>query len=620
MAAERQQQLNQNFENLLKKPVLITCPRQPIDQPQSLNVALGNAATAQKPDQAFAQNSSSENSRTSILLDHVAPNNPQQQQRPKQKMDNSHNEQLLQLQKLWDEIKEQKNQLLQEIKDCQLNVKTTANAAVPSQLNNVAKQDPHKSKETKRKLKNVEIQTDQNGQRYVCIQQGGGDKTTDSSAPVNIIINVKGNDSPGREPAKNNLLPTKGLSENIKQKKYPHTPGRKSSKTVTDHVINTDPDGSSTSTAYHGLPNRINTELSQALSAPKPTTAAAAAGKSTRRKTVQSPALAHYITRLLGMTRSSIEQLGVSSVSTVETASSSIINGSSNVSTSSVANIDDDRLDKLQRFIDDNHSFLSSIDESLMKTTGGNDDADLAQVETVWMQTLQEKEAEMKRHRSKNPKVTVTVTEEQVQAVKVTNVTAAPQPIRPILKKPSVGVAAAAKDNALLMQTFDDVTDNCSRRIANLTEMISKVRQEKQKLMESAFSTTNNTLKVVSSTATSSPSSQQSGGGAKAQNSTEYLDFENVDANDGGGGGGREQEARSTTPEESVATEEMARRLVGSKQMGISRDSGICVSRPITATGLRDSPVEAPFQPTAEMIKEIEDRSQVKPPPTVAKR
>lgn len=569
MAAERQRQMNQGFEKILKNPVLITCPRQSSsshptgilrDDQQSLNVA--NAA-ATKSSQIIALNTSSENSCSSILVGHVEP----------QRKESAQNEQVLQqLQQLWDEIQEQKNQLFRELNNTnKCHQSTNTNVA---DRKNTGQQTTNRDirNEVNRNLKNVEIQTtDHNGAAQLLSIETTKDG---SEAPVKIIINVKGDKQP--PPPQEAVKPSKErrqISDNIGQK-YPKTPAKTKKNRQEVVKITTDPDGSSTSTAYHGLPNRIHTEMSAALSQP--------------RKTIESPALAHYITRLLGMTRSSIEQLGVSSASTVDTASSSIINGSSNVSIA-VFEDDEQRLEKLQRFIDDNHNFLSSIDESL-KASNNVDNVD--KVETVWMQTLQEKEAEMKRDRLKQQQRKAPETNDKKTAEEQAKVSTA-QPIRPILKKP------VAKDDASLLQTFDDVTDNCNRRIANLTEMIQKVRQEKHRLMESAFSTTtnNNTSKG------SSTSSQ-----GKGKNSTEYLDF-----GEGGGGGGRE-DLRSTTPEESVATEEMARRLVGSKQIGISRDSGICVSRPITATGLRDSPIEAPFQPTAEMIKEIEERGRVKPP------
>lgn len=620
LSNERQHNMNKMVEDYLHKPVLITCPRVSNRKQSSssdLNVAANNG-TIPKQRPISVLNSSDE-SCTSILLGYVDSRSRTliddigQHQAERNKM-----EELL---RLLDQLNMQKKILLEEIKKTQDAVPSSDLAKIYKTVRNIDKEisviltqndgdkenrpedrqslgareqqeqlkeqrleakirelivdEQKKVLSAKQASKNAGIQTERQPTGHY-IQTVINDESLDSSgAPVKIIINVT-----GKSKIEKNLIEPRRHQTTIPVSDdpglvFPKTPVKKTvvnPKPVETELnipkipVNADADGSSTSTAYRSLPTTLNLAANKKQSKPIRATSAT------------TPALNHYITRLLGMSRASIEQLGVSSCTSLETPSSSIINVSANMSSEDGV-IDEERMQKVRRFINESYSFLSDCEESL-KQTNANDDAN-KNVETVWMKTLKNREAEMKcmKKESRQLKELLRRKEEVERAREAKT---APPIIRPILKKPNspkkVQVfveekAAPSSSDESLVNHYDDMTGDINKKISKLEELINQVRREKKKLLES----------TLTSDATTTTTNSERG-----QNSTEYLEISNKRPDD------TCSEVSDLRTQEGTVSEELGQKLVNSRQIGISRDSGICVSRPMTATDVRDriSPVE----------------------------
>lgn len=657
MAEERQQNMNDKFEEILKQPILITCPRVPKRTDYSSSASDLNVAPDTQDERAI--NSSNE-SCSSILLGYV--NNRSNNLRADINNNERNGNNTHELMDLLRRINQQKLLLVQEIEKSkgEPNDVSTSNLAhvfktvrgiekakndilgvdgnKENQLENERKsieereqllkmkeqkleqriQELYEKEQKQKELKskrNIEIQS--NGQKDEVVVETNDDSLGSSQvsyeeAPIKIIINVAGK---GKKKAKS---PRRVLLQKNQRHKmsmcslsdiagdiFPKTPTKKS---IAKEIPSSKPvisientfDGSSTSTSYQNLPTSMQTDLTKVLKKQ------IIKNQTKENIKIKTPALEHYISRLLGMSRASIEQLGVSSVSSVDTPTSSIINTSANVSecNEAVHIIDEKRLNKLKKFIEDNHSFLNELEESLKVTNlSGTEEGNMKTVESVWMKTLQKQESEMKTLKSESKRLKELLKkkefanrkkqhemqtkqhqiEQQIQQPHLQQKQESQQvqqPIKPILKKPQspkkvqvVDPSGIAADQPLLKQ-YEQITDNCSKRIADLTDMISKVRLEKQKLLEG-------TLSSMTSNTTN-----------KDQNSTEYLDFVGV--------GKQNEEAlksnnssqasgvQTLTSKEGGTTDNSPIKLVNSRPFGISRDSGISVmSRPLTSTDNR---------------------------------
>lgn len=425
---------------------------------------------------------------------------------------------------------------------------------------------------------NVRVQTDKcmdgdvhivqgeckEGPVQIIIQVNGGNKHISESNPVTVTT----------KPVKSKkVVPLRDTSSQV----FPKTPLK---AMVSDNVQAAD--GSSTSTAYQSLPKVIRTELTDVLSSkgglPKNRESV------NHTKSIASSTLQTYIRRLLGMSRASIDQLEVSDVSTVSTPGSSLINISSNVTQPQHDEpINDQHINKLQNFIKDNHNFISDLEKSLREISMSSDEAsNLKAVETVWMETLSKKENEMKIEK----KVKKRVPSERDIVPQKKTLEVGPAVIKPILKKPAspkkvkvvesesrINLDKAKK--AVHPVRVESETQRCNQRIADLNEMIVKVRREKQRLLENTYSSMGSSV--------SDP----------YQNSTEYLEIVRKVVSEGSNNSsGTTTELPSLSEERKRAVTEEQSSLAASKQIGISRDSGLGgVSRPMTAS---DAPVNSP--------------------------
>lgn len=620
LSNERQHNMNKMVEDYLHKPVLITCPRvSNAKQSSSSDLNVAGAISKQRPISVL---NSSDESCTSILLGYVDSRSRTliddigQHQDQRNKMN--------ELLRLLDQLNIQKKLLLEEIEKTQDAVPSTNLAKIYKTVRNIDKEkseiltqndgdkenrpgehqslgareqqeqlkeqrleakirelivdEQKKAQAARQAHKNVEIQTERQASAQYNQTETNDESLDNSGAPVKIIINVTGKGKvetklvePRGRPLQQTTIPVSDEPGQV----FPKTPVKKTvvnTKPVNTQMnipkitLNADAEASSTSTVYRSLPTTLNLATNKNQTKP------------TKVTTATTPALGHYITRLLGMSRASIEQLGVSSCTSLETPSSSIINVSANMS-SEDGIIDEERMQKVKRFINESYSFLSDFEESL-KQTEVNEDANKT-IETVWMKMLKNKDAEMKRMK-KESRLLKEQLRKKEETERARETITAPPLIRPILKKPNspkrVQVfvdekAAPISSDESLVNRFEGITGDINKKISNLEEMINQVRREKKKLLES----------TLTSDATTTTNNSERG-----QNSTEYLEISNKRPDD------TSSEVSDLRTQEGTVSEELGQKLVSSRQIGISRDSGICVSRPMTATDIRDriSPVD----------------------------
>uniref|UniRef100_A0A1Y9H2L5 Uncharacterized protein n=1 Tax=Anopheles dirus TaxID=7168 RepID=A0A1Y9H2L5_9DIPT len=437
-------------------------------------------------------------------------------------------------------------------------------------------------------------------------------------------------------------------------------------KAAASKTIDFSPGSSSTtSTVYRTLPPKIGSlKINELLPAPskQPTVAVVpdAPKHSTGAKHVLqkagsfgsgakganlNPHLLKYIVRLLGMSRQSIDQLGVSTTS-VSTPSESVVNVSSNRSGAALAPDEEEieRTERLRKFIDENYNFLQEIDETLRRsdqsTVGDRseideqsvvDAAEVSRVEGVWMDTLRRRERRMKKNKDKKKAAAqLSLNEHVAHAVPVAPPISAPVvpppvaaqavvkegSLKSILKSPKRDASSKVakiitpqghvevinlsdREEQEILDRYSQLTERCSQRITELSQMINQVREEKRRLIEDSISSLD-----------------------QQDSSTKYMELPVV-LGAGAGAGSRAQVAgppaardesaaspdpAPTPPAQPTADDPVSEEIdniFSSKQIGLSKDSGIAMSRPLTASDIRESPSEEgsqgkeplPFEP-----------------------
>uniref|UniRef100_A0A182MN26 Uncharacterized protein n=1 Tax=Anopheles culicifacies TaxID=139723 RepID=A0A182MN26_9DIPT len=399
-----------------------------------------------------------------------------------------------------------------------------------------------------------------------------------------------------------------------------------------------------------------------------------------------NPNLLKYIVRLLGMSRQSIDQLGVSSTS-VSTPNESVVNVSSNVAGGGggggghsiqhgplAPNEEEvERVNRLRKFIDENYNFLQEIDETLRRsdqsTLGGSDrsgaselidgslmnepsdEAEVSRVEGIWMETLRRRERAMQKQQRKAPvgndeqpvkgkpgkklkDKPRNVDRENQSAQPTTGETAQSKGIESASQPPQTSSAPTVKEGSLksilkspkrdtsskvakiitpqghvevinlsdreeqeILERYSQLTERCSQRITELSQMINQVREEKRRLIEDSLSSLDQ------------------------QESTKYMDLPPAISSSLAAqpplGVRNPSDVVSSPPGPSSAptagvppngddpVSEEIDNIFSSKQIGLSKDSGIAMSRPLTASDIRESPSEEgsqgreplPFEP-----------------------
>jgi anastral spindle protein 1 len=288
---------------------------------------------------------------------------------------------------------------------------------------------------------------------------------------------------------------------------------------------------------------------------------------------------------------------------------------------------DDGRREKLQRFIDDNYAFLNDVERTLNSSNmDGTVEENVDKVKDIWMETLMRKEKEMEKQSVPKPiqlpksepelpteppktvpmpKIIPKVEIPSDEKRKQKKVTVVEKPLKPIVKRPKVAkiitpaghvelINLSDPSEKEILEKYDELTENSSKRISDLSEMILKVREEKKKLYENSLSS------------------------SERQNSTEYLDYPKP---------AHVETSPSSTKDDPVS-EEIHDIFLGKQRLiGMSKDSGIAMSRP--GTDFRDSPDARPteFEPILNDIprptsnrpssEPIESKSKRHPPTTI---
>ncbi|XP_049281024.1 uncharacterized protein LOC125762685 [Anopheles funestus] len=396
-----------------------------------------------------------------------------------------------------------------------------------------------------------------------------------------------------------------------------------------------------------------------------------------------NPNLLKYIVRLLGMSRQSIDQLGVSSTS-VSTPNESIVNVSSNavggqpvvVQAAPLAPNEEEieRVNRLRKFIDENYNFLQEIDETLRRsdqsTLGSSDrsgvsaandgslmnepsdDAEVSRVEGIWMETLRRRERVMQKQQRKVPVGTDVLpsmgktgkkqhdkrktVDRESQPTQPTSgeplpygtieagsqEPTAPPPqlpkptvkegsLKSILKSPKRDASSKVakiitphghvevinlsdREEQEVLERYSQLTEQCSQRITELSQMINQVREEKRRLIEDSLSS----LEQQESTKYMDLPPAISSGAAQPPSQTAKNPSDVVSSPPG-------PSAPSGVPIGDDPVSEEIDNIFSSKQIGLSKDSGIAMSRPLTASDIRESPSEEgsqgkeplPFEP-----------------------
>lgn len=580
--------MNRAFEDIYQKPVVITCP--PISSNRNSNSSDFNVATSPSSDkqQQRIDPFDSSDSCTSILLGYVDNRSRKLVKDIKQCKDDPDGDKRKKLVTLLTRLDHLRKLLMEEIvRNSSLNLEPFYRSVMEVETEkkeilfdsdankeNMKKQaerlkkreDTVKSQERKLEKKIAELFRKEQGNAI----QPGDDTTfesitsetitsaTDHSEPVKILIEVKN-------------------AGKIRKSRYPkkvHT----ASHDVGPESQHKTSVGSSASTAYRSPPRTFQTDFTKVLSnqaAAKPTKASSKA--TTMTNTVQETPLAHYITRLLGMSQQSIDQLGVSSSSSIATPTDSVIDVPENMSS---AVIDRQHLNRIQMKIDENLRFSKEVDDSFKQSKNQTEVKNATK-------TIREREAKFEKERQNQTKGQAKSQKNELKKLRSDAISTLPEKSKKLTNKiqQKAGLIDKGHINEAVIQP--NIPENSKRIIADLTKQIEQVRQAKQKMLE----------KTLSSVHSSNSSS------GKEFDCTEYKDFvtpskskskQPADENN------CSSQASDVVSSPGQFIDEGSKNLINTKQIGISfsRDSGIGSSRPVTSTDFRISPDIKPTEKT----------------------
>lgn len=448
---------------------------------------------------------------------------------------------------------------------------------------------------------------EKNPPKQIAVVSTNGEESLDET-PVRIVINVNKNDhkkdkftdvivhdakwcdklANATNQATDNvqLVPV----SNEKGKIYPKTPATKSKiVTVEAHHLSSE---STSLTAYLSPPNQIQCALSEKLEQ-SAISNANVARQSKRNPQIGDTELLHYIVRMLGMSRTSVERLNLSSVSSVITPNSSIINVSSNrqfISTSStpislssatsaeqLQSVDKAKLKQLAKYLAENNKLASSARKD-SKESGASS--------SVWDDILSKRT----EPNSKSDDAGAADGNEVEKPVREKS-----QALR--CENEATNDQAEKLTRTDLIAKYDELAANCTKRIINLDSMISKVREEKQKLLENTLSSASSLMTGQKETTTeymecAHPEPHQN------QNQTQSNNNNIVDSPKSGSSDSKATNAPSSEFSSTSGTAEISMQLehrpglftARNKQFGESKDSGVGNSRPVTSSDYRESP------------------------------
>ncbi|XP_060647517.1 uncharacterized protein LOC132785436 isoform X1 [Drosophila nasuta] len=658
LASRREQKMNEVMEQMLLRPAIVTCPEvRPSsnhNSPRKCHHTKSNAPYAINvgdPPLGKGDDAVDTASCCSLLLDYV--DDQSKQLRTELKGIHSKSAKSMKLRNLLQRIDKIRGQLLNELKAGDMSGDNAQKVidSIRQERANLNIDMTHNLDEREMELQKKEAILEQRLRQLYRQQQRLADQkerqVKDSDEGTHeIIIKVRSDGTVKQcvpkgkshrkarttEPSKPTTSSSTGSSTLSTEKKQAEV-------TLNQRQNSID----SNSTAYRELPpvNYENIRAAVAATAPPPTPTVA-----TSQAEPLNPIIAHYVQRLLTMSQSAINQLGVSS-SDVSTPADSIVNQPGNISSGPTADdtlINSQRMERVQAFIQENRSFINELEDTLQREQEQQQqrqqqipDQHTSEVfDEIWMKRLASKMQLQQQHKQKNlehqaPQSQSQPEKDQTQTSQrghtrrsvtiATDTESAARSLAQLLssqmKSKQMAInelrttsrtseiqtqkqsqtqtqsklqsqttsktqsqvinevsSSSDKSAARHVERYAKLTENCTQRIAELTELITKVRGEKNRLVEV--------------TLTSASEAER--------HSTEYFDLPPLHEN---GQKQLEQGGSRTMSEGSDATqsnsEALPLPLQKHKSTGASLDSGISVSRPMTALGQQELPEAEPL-------------------------
>ncbi|XP_037945487.1 uncharacterized protein PF11_0213 isoform X2 [Teleopsis dalmanni] len=364
---------------------------------------------------------------------------------------------------------------------------------------------------------------------------------------------------------------------------------RKTPKKQTNDTAN-ETNNDSSSTSYQSLPPSFQKCYEDVFDQENPTQSKTSATKSEP----IHPLLAQYIQRLLNMKRDSVMALGISS-SDIQTPNSSILNTPTNNSSDSQSN---QQLNRVQKFINDNRSLIKEVEKTLNARKNATQETINLEIKDSWTNIFNDQQQSDKRKMREDIKIVaakiakaieksypaneiediqINLTTEKISKPKTFSGNKGNE-LKSSSKMNETKIskyktAATNTESIKIVQTeinngevnvskYAALTENCTQRIAELTDLINKVRKEKQRLLEHTLSS-----ESLSSAQNESVHTHSS------VNDTVSNDEET-----------QSKAIDSTTAEAQITTFQP---LEKHKPSSGSRDSGIAMSRPNTSLEVR---------------------------------
>lgn len=200
----------------------------------------------------------------------------------------------------------------------------------------------------------------------------------------------------------------------------------------------------SSSTNYLSPPDRIVTQIDKICNKDQEAEKKKILIEDENKKVLTDSELLSYIQRLLGMTRTSINALGLST-SSVSTPNSSTIAIESNR---------DNNVSKTEEYIKENYEFIEQIRKTLLSSP--SNEGISKRISKNWEDSLK-------------------------------NVSTPKQDSSPNDSKINETLKNSSGNNSLNSTKIDKLSENVEQRINELNEMINKVRKEKEKILQSTI-------------------------------------------------------------------------------------------------------------------------------------
>ncbi|XP_017020295.1 uncharacterized protein ana1 [Drosophila kikkawai] len=634
VAARREQKMNQAMEQMLLRPAIITCPevgtksgpttsaRSKVSAPEAINLG-------EHPARGNRNDLGSTESCCSILLDYAEDQSKQLRSDIKAQKNNSTKS--MRLRGLLERIEIIRGQLLEELQAGEDAASKGDNAQ--KLIDNIRQERADILAERTRSLNERESDLQQKeailDQRlkdfYKEVKNKKSSQTENGKAapkldqPLEIIIKVKSDGTvkqflPRGKSKTRGTVETKVNGKEVTTSTTETTPREEPEVATVRKPAPQDQRQNSfdsNSTAYRSLPPVSYKSFN-------PTEASPSAAPPLH------PLIAQYIDRLLAMSTENVEAIAVSS-SDLTTPSPSIINTSNNIAPEvdrEYANaVNAERMERVETFIAENRSFVNDLEDSircqqqLQREQQAHDmESSLRTFDKIWKQRFaanqeeankkaKEKERQdgSKRLQEVNKRVTAQDnrkatgernsqqrTETRVQYEKVTRMGSQSSGSKSVsVTQKSKTKSTSEASSARQLDRFEELTENCTTRIAELTDLITKVREEKQRLVE------------VTLTSNSDGERQ----------STEYLELPT----------GQKQTRSRTQSERSdsqTASISEGLPLQKNKPTAASRDSGIADSRPLTAQGHVNVDIEPVSLGSSTQSNAMRNRSKA-PPATI---